>query len=129
MDRIDYSPLRKVAAIGTTGAVILAVLLLAALHSLTNKTLQIEQLNRRIAELKVEVFTHDMNAKEIEAERHEMELAWKGSQQTLKLAKQVIREYGMSKDKELDEALHGETVKPRATGAILPDIGRARDEH
>lgn len=88
-----------------------------------------EQLLRAAAEAKIDAITWQMNTKEIEQERHEMELAYKGALDNLKLAKKVIRDYGMKQDAEFErqlppiknEKLREEIVKPRATGLLLPD--------
>lgn len=110
------------------GAVIVVMFLTYLLFcaGVRNGDLQIKvaQLQSAAAELKVQFTLSQMNAKEIEAERHEMEMAWKGSQDNLKLAKKIIHDYGMSKEKELHEEIvrsRAVTEPKRTTGAVLKE--------
>lgn len=128
MDRVDLSPWKRMLVFAIAYSAVASLLLIVMfVTAIPNYNKQVQcaaenvQLQRAVAEAKISAITWEMNAKEIEQERHEMEMAWKASQSNLNLAKKVIRDFTDKKQRELDEQLPEEIVKPRrATGAILP---------
>lgn len=101
--------------VGAIFSVFMFVVLFAVdSHTIHELRVGQEQLKRAAAMSKIDVITEQMNVREIEQQRHELEVDLAGVKKNLALAKKIMHDYGMQKDKEL----HEEIVRPRPTAPL-----------